>query len=447
MVAQKTNGRRRRGHRLLIGLAAAALALPASAAGRPNVVVVMTDDQRADTVGYMPNVLGLDGTVYERAYAVQPLCCPSRASFLTGQYPHAHLIRTNTPDPERVHELEAAALPVWLDAAGYHTGYAGKYLNGYPYGGPYVPPAWDEWYAMLGDGDPATNTTFTDGETVEQRPEHEIAVIEEFGLDFIADHAGDDPFFLVLAPLAPHAQAAGRQGEPPLPSPMPRDVGSFAGAIAPGQEARVEEMSDKAAFLRKFPAYEQQRADLHWQRELEAIQGVDRMVAAVRAELEARAEWDETVLILTSDNGFMLGEHRLWAKDVPYEESARVPLVVAGPGFEDSTTRRVVANVDLPRTIAKLAGADPALPQDGRALLAKPRKRLLVTGLGRTGGRPVRRGWRALVTRRWSFVNWAGYGGRELYDLRNDPAQLEAIPGAPAFKRELQRWIRLLTNR
>jgi N-acetylglucosamine-6-sulfatase len=434
--------------RVSLGLVLAVFALPASAAAQPNIVVVMTDDQRADSVAHMPNVLGLGGTVYERGYAVQPLCCPSRASFLTGQYPHEHLIRTNSPDPDRVHELEALALPTWLDAAGYRTAYAGKYLNGYPYAGPYVPAGWDEWYALVSANDPAANPTFSDGETVEQRATHETAVVEEFGLDFIADHAGEDPLFLVLAPFAPHARDPDQEpGEPPLPIPMAQDLGSFAGAIAPGQEARVEDMSDKPAFLRRFPSFEHERADLHWQRTLEAIQGVDRMVGRIREDLEDRSEWDETVLIFTSDNGFMLGEHHLWAKDVPYEESARVPLVVSGPRFKDARASRLVANVDLPRTIAKLADVEPALPQDGRSLLAKQRDRLLLEGGGRSGERPERRGWRALVTRRWSYSNWAGYGGRELYDLRSDPGQLEAIHGQPALKRELQRWIRKLASR
>ena len=433
---------------MTLGLAAAALALPASAAAQPNIVVVMTDDQRADSLAHMPNVLDLGGAVYERAYAVQPLCCPSRASFLTGQYPHEHLINTNSPDPEQVHALEAAALPTWLDAAGYRTAYAGKYLNGYPYDGPYVPAGWDEWYGLVSANDPATNPVFTDGERVEQRAAHETEVVEEFGLDFIRDHAGEDPLFLVLAPFAPHARDTGDDpGEHPVPVPMAQDVDSFAGAIAPGAESRVEDMSDKAPFLRRFPAFDQERADLFWQRMLEAIQGVDRMVAAVRAELEDQSEWDETILIFTSDNGFMLGEHRLWAKDVPYEESARVPLVVSGPGFKNVNPSRLVANVDLPRTIARLAEAQPALPQAGRILMAKQRQRLLLEGGGRSGNRPERRGWRALVTRRWSYLNWGGDGGRELYDLRGDPAQLEAIQGEPAMKLEFQRWIRHLVKR
>ena len=433
--------------RVFLGLALAAFALPASAAAQPNVVIVMTDDQRADSLAHMPNVLDLDGTVYERAYAVQPLCCPSRTSFLTGQYPHEHGIKTNAPNPEQVHALEAAALPTWLDSAGYRTAYAGKYLNGYPFETPYVPAGWDEWYALVGVEDP-TNPTFTDGVDVEQRAAHETAVVREFGLDFIADNAGEEPLFLVLAPFAPHARDPGDDpGEHPVPVPMAQDVGSFAGAVAPGQEARTEDMSDKTHFLRRFPTFEHERADLYWQRTLEAIQGVDRMVGAVRAELEDQGEWDETVLIFTSDNGFMLGEHRLWAKDVPYEESARVPLVVSGPGFKDTTASRLVANVDLPRTIAQLAEVTPGLPQDGRALTAKQRKRLLLEGGGRTGNRPVRRGWRALVTRRWSYLNWGGAGGRELYDLRGDPAQLEAIQGEPAIKREFQRWIRQLASR
>ena len=123
-----------------------------------------------------------------------------------------------------------------------------------------------------------------------------------------------------------------------------------------------------------------------------------------------------------------------------------MPLVVSGPGFKDGNASRLVANVDLPRTIARLAEVKPGLPQDGRTLMARQRRRLLLEGGGRTGSRPLRRGWRALVTRRRSYVNWGGAGGRELYDLRSDPAQLEAIQGEPAMKRELQRWIRQLAN-
>ncbi len=428
--------------RCAIGIAVAAagvMALGAQTAtargDSPNIVVVMTDDQRADTLGAMPNVEALGGTTYARHYAVQPLCCPSRASFLTGQYPHAHGITTNSPAEDEARAVELGALPTWLEAAGYRTALAGKYLNDYPWSAPYVPPGWGEWFARIRSTSGARGGEYFDGSQVEHRPEHDTEVLTEWALDFIAESPA--PFFLTIAPQVPHLARTGERPRNPMPEPLPEDVGAFAGERAPGRAGRRERVRDKAWFLRAEPRYRNRLANRYWQRQLEAIQGVDRMVGAIRAELEQRGEWANTVLMFTSDNGFMLGEHRLWGKDVPYEEAARVPLVVAGPGFAERSVRTPTANVDLPLTIARLAGAEPTIEQGGRALW-NPRRRLLLEGRGAALDGPHR--WHAAVTRRWSFIDWRG-AGRELYGLRGDPGQLHALRKHRRVKARLAWWI------
>jgi N-acetylglucosamine-6-sulfatase len=411
-----------------------------TAEARPNIVVVMTDDQRADSLRYMPSVRALGGTTYTRHYAVQPLCCPSRATFLSGQYPHNHGIVSNHPSREMAEAIETQALPTWLD--GYTTAYAGKYLNRYPWGELYVPPDWDEWYAHAGGPFSISfSTDYYDGTQVISRPEHDTEVLTEWATDFLRRRAPEpEPLFLAVMPSAPHQRgdADGR------PVPLPEDAGTFAGARPPGRAARREQMGDKSKFLRKRSPTSERAAAQYWQRHLEALQGVDRLVAAIRSELEAAGEWEDTVLIFTSDNGWMLGEHRVERKDAPYEESARVPLVVTGPGWSDRKDPRLTGNVDLPVTIARLADVQPAPPQDGRPLWGQRRKRLLLEGEGETSGvRP----WQAVVTRRHSFINWRGRGGRELYDLRVDPRQLEAQRGRKRLKRRLDRAIVRLAER
>jgi N-acetylglucosamine-6-sulfatase len=406
-----------------------ALVFPASALAQPNVVVVMTDDQRADTIRHMPNLWALarEGTKFTRHYAVQPLCCPSRASFLTGQYPHNHGVIDNFPERPVVDALERRALPVVMQEAGYHTGFFGKYLNPYGLGnGTDRPPGWDEWLGILNRGTvrPFHDIQVSNGSTSSTLPGYETDALRERAEDFITRNAGA-PFFLAVMPRPPHNTRLG------VTAPAPEDRGSFATAMPPLPRDRL---SDKPW----FPSVELPREPWvrQWRRQLEALQAVDRMVGGIVERLQAIGELDNTVIFYTSDNGYLMGEHRLSAKDLPYRESARVPLIASGPGFARGAQTRVTANIDLPVTIAALAGT--SMPDaDGRHLFAPPRRVLLLEG-GRFAG--YFGGWRALV---WhsgrTFIDWRGPHS-ELYRA-SDRLQLHALGGHRKAKRNAERII------
>ena len=215
----------------------------------------------------------------------------------------------------------------------------------------------------------------------------------------------------------------------------------------PGRRRAPRTWATRRHFLRRFPTFEHERADLYWQRTLEAIQGVDRMVGAVRAELEDQGEWDETILIFTSDNGFMLGEHRLWAKDVPYEESARVPLVVSGPGFKDATASRLVGNVDLPRTIAQLAEVKPAPPAERPGAHGEAAQEAASRGRRQdrepAGAPRLARARHRAAGRISTGVATAAVSCMTCATI---PPSSRRSRASPDLKREFQRWIRQLAT-
>jgi N-acetylglucosamine-6-sulfatase len=269
---------------------------------------------------------------------------------------------------------------------------------------------------------PFHNTQVSDGSTLSTLPGYETDALGERAEDFITRNAGA-PFFLTVMLRPPHN--AGGRG---VTAPAPEDRGSFATAMPPLPRDRLR---DKPW----FPSVELPREPWvrQWRRQLEALQAVDRMVGMIVERLEAAGELDNTVIFYTSDNGYLMGEHRLSAKDLPYRESARVPLIVSGPGFARGVQTRLTANIDLPVTITALAGT--SIPDaDGRHLFAPPRRVLLLEG-GRF--RNYFGSWRALV---WhsgrTFIDWRG-PHRELYRA-SDQLQRHALRGHRKVKREAE---------
>jgi arylsulfatase A-like enzyme len=407
----------------------------------PNVVVVMTDDQDAASVRVMEAVrrrIADRGTSFTTAYATTPLCCPSRASFLTGEYAHNHGVHDDGGGFDQFQDA-ATALPVELHDVGYRTGLIGKYLNGYDRDNE-VPPGWDVWRAAVGR---ATTSYDYDLMTASGSLVHYGSAAADYRTDVYADkavkfvrqsHDAGQPFFLVVTPGVPHEEA----GEPPLPAP--RHDGAFEHDPLPKPPSYNEEdVSDKPGFVRRKPLIgPARRATLreHHQGRLASLLAVDDLVKRLTSILSSTGEMEETVVVFTSDNGFMLGEHRLVRKLWLYEESARVPLFVRGPGFPPDERGQVVGNIDLAPTILDLADA-PALGEvDGTSLLplaADPtmeaERALLLENFSETRG-----GSQAVVTRRADgkstygklmYAEHAG-GGRELYDLAIDPFQLES---------------------
>lgn len=446
---------------VLVAAAAAALNEPGSPrassdANRPNIVMLMTDDQTVSDMRALPEtraLIGRQGTKFANSFASYPLCCPSRATYLTGQYAHNHGVRSNGPPDGGFQAFrgQGTTFPVALQRAGYRTIQLGKYLNGYgagPEGPKAVPPGWTDWRASV-DFSTYHYWQYTLNENGqlhsfgEAEDDYQTDVYARMAASIIEDEAHTPgPFFLNVAFLAPHA-IVGRPTGPPAarrpagqnhlfraPQPAVRDIGRFANARLPRPPSFNEaDISDKPRFARKRSRLSGDTiADItaNYRARLESLLAVDDAVRMIYDALRRTGQLGSTVIIFTSDNGFLLGEHRVPnGKVLVYEPSVRVPLLIRAPGFiHRATSRALVSNVDLAPTILELAGAGPLRKMDGRSLvplLRNPRRRfrrdLLLESLG------AGRIYSAVRQPRFVYVEYRD-GERELYDLKRDPFEL-----------------------
>ncbi|MCA1731062.1 MAG: sulfatase-like hydrolase/transferase [Actinobacteria bacterium] len=343
---------------------------------RPNIIFVLTDDLDYASAQKMPEINSLlrdKGASFENTFISYPLCCPSRSTILMGQYAHNHNVKGNNPPSGgfqkfRDEGLEEGTIAARLQEGGYRTAFFGKYLNGYPGDEPnsYVPSGWDEWYGKL-DGQKLYNYSINEnGEEVSYGNETEdffTDVLSEQATDFVGRASAEaQPFFAYVAPTAPHGPA----------TPAERHKGAFADEEAPRPPSFDEEdVSDKPARIRdtgRFSDKQTSGIDTRYQKRLESMLAVDETVGSLIKELEAAGKLDNTYIFFTSDNGFEQGEHRIEkGKNRPYEESARVPFFVRGPGVAaGATVEKLAVNTDFASTFAELAGID--FPADGRSL-------------------------------------------------------------------------------
>ena len=330
-----------------------------------NVVVILTDDQPARTIAGMRQVqseLVAKGVIFTNAVVSNPLCCPSRATFLTGRYAHETGVWDNSPGyGSWTHFVpwEGSTVAVRLDNAGYRTAFLGKYLNGYGLDSdPPVPPGWDRWFAFV----PSSAANYFDYTlNVDGALEHRGHQSNDYSTDVLAREAerfvrnADEPFFLVIAPYAPHQQF--------VPAPRYADAPV---TFEPGPAYNEANMRDKPGWARSL-----RRVDAAGQAvaQTRTLMAVDDLVGRVVRALERRNELADTAVIYTTDNGLAWGEHRWLWKSVPWEESIRVPLVVRADGLAaHARNGHLVANTDLAPTIAELAGLPP-LRTDGRSLV------------------------------------------------------------------------------
>jgi N-acetylglucosamine-6-sulfatase len=388
----------------------------AAAVERPNIVLVLTDDLDSRSMGY------LDGLR------------PSRATILRGQYPHNHGIRGNAP-PEGGHDKfrsmgkDRSTVATWLDDAGYQTKLIGKYMNGYDER--YEPPGWDEWFGWLGEYH--TKKVYDDGQVREVQG-HDTDLFANEATDFIRRaSANPEPFFLNVWTRAPHQPAI----------PAPRYADRFESTALPRPPSFDEkDVSDKPRFIRDLPRLSANKKsnmrETHQDR-LASMLSVEDLLDDVVAELRAKGELDNTYIFFTSDNGFHLGQHRMTqGKRTAYEEDIRVPLMVRGPGVPAGRVldHRVLNN-DLAPTFARLAGVTPPSFVDGKSMVplldsTPPTVSNWRTGIltenWRTkavGGMSDAPTYKALRTKSFLWVRYAN-GERELYDLRDDPYQLNS---------------------
>jgi arylsulfatase A-like enzyme len=460
-------------------LAVGALALaigtgsPAPAAGAPqqaqppNVVVVMTDDQTQASLSKMATVeseLAGHGATFANNFTNWPLCCPSRSTFYTGQYAHNHHVLGNAPPDGGFTKFDdSSTLPLWLQAAGYHTIHIGKYLNGYGEGTSdpaYVPPGWDEWYAATGG---TTQTVYDyqlnqNGSLVSYgstAADFKQDVFSNLAVDAINRNAPGGPFFLGVMYTAPHSGGPNPNPQPPAncgngaPKPAPRHATAFDSEPLPLPPSFNEaDLSDKPAAIQALPALtDTDVTDIQrrYRCRLESLLSVDEGVKRILDALTAAGELDNTLFVFTSDNGFFHGEHRVkTGKNRVYEEAIRVPLVIRGPGVpEGETVDDLSVNADLAPTILDATGATAGLTEDGRSLLPfavhpdrfHGRELLLEKGdvLDNDDDGVVPSGTFAAVrTSRYVYVENAT-GELELYDLEADPYQLQNQITNPAY--------------
>lgn len=422
-----------------------------AAPGAPNVVVVMTDDQALDTMEAMPRtrrLIGGSGVTFEAAVASFPLCCPSRATFLTGRYAHNHGVLDNKPPKGGIGRLDQEeTLPVWLRRAGYRTAFVGKYLNGYgkeDQGGPeYVPPGWDEWYGLTADTkknvfDYDVNVNGELRRFGSDERDFKTDVLARFSRDFVRRAAEqEEPFFLWVATPAPHGDKKLR-GADRNPEPAPRHRGAFEGRRAPrGPAFNEADVSDKPRNVRsesRLRPHQIREIDRGYVSQLEALLAVDELIAGLVRELREAGELRNTVVVFTSDNGFLRGHHRIDSgKSRVYEESILVPLLVRGPGFPaGATTDNPVVNADLAATFLAMADARPNEPVDGVPLTealtpAGAERAVLIEVFERKADQ-----FQGLRTARYTYVEREN-DRDELYDLREDPHQLENVIDDPEY--------------
>jgi N-acetylglucosamine-6-sulfatase len=439
---------------LVAGLPAAAKN-EATPRPRPNVVVVMSDDQTVESLRVMANIqrlLAREGTTFANNFASFPLCCPSRATFITGQYGHNSTIMGNAPPQGGYAKLaptHANTLPAWLSRAGYRTVHIGKYLNGYGRTNPTeVPAGWNEWYGSI---DPSTYrfydyTLNENGRLVtygNSPAEYQADVYTAKAVDAVRRLARNrQPFFLSVAYLAPHSGGPREADDPPnqaTPVPAPRHKDRFANEPLPMPPSFNEaDVSDKPQHVRRRPVIRPRRVTgitENYRQRLESLLAIDEGVAAIVAALRASGELGNTLFVFTADNGFFHGEHRIPAGKVHvYEPSIRVPLILRGPGIPRGIRlAEQTINVDLAPTILDVANARAGRRLDGVSLLPVARER------GRRADRDVlleTPQYSAIHTPRWVYVEYAT-GERELYDLQNDPHQLQSRHGDRGFERVL----------
>jgi N-acetylglucosamine-6-sulfatase len=432
---------------------------------QPNIVFVLTDDLSSDLLPYMPNVRRLQrrGTTFSNYFVTDSLCCPSRASILTGAYPHDTGIFRNTGADGgflafHARGLEQDTYATNLQGVGYRTGLLGKYLNQYSpsrirtaLGGPYVPPGWTDW-TVAGNGYQGFGYRLARTARVERHgfaaKDYLTNVLAREGLDFVDESVAEGaPFMLNVWTFAPHAPAI----------PAPQDRHRFAGLTAPRDPAFDEaDMLDKPAWLRDHRPLgdaEIARIDATFRDRVRTVQAVDRMIGRLQRRLLALGVARNTYIVFSSDNGYHLGQHRLTpGKLTAYDTDVRVPLIVTGPGVAAGrTVDAMTENTDLCPTFAELAGAPAPPGADGHSLVplligdpagsADPasadwRDAVLIEHHGNVSGAndpdlpPAGSGnpssYEALRSRDALYVEYAD-GERELYDLASDPFQLRNL--------------------
>lgn len=445
-----------------------------TAPDRPNIVFVLVDDLRWDDIAVAghpfvqtPNIdrLAAEGARFLNAFAATPLCSPSRASILTGQYVRTNGIIDNTARDSASHRLPTFAIP--LQAAGYRTGFFGKWHMG---NDDTRRPGWSRWVAMRGQGEAVDPQLNIDG-TRRVVLGYVTDVLSDLALDFIRDTA-DAPFMLFLAHKALHPNimqtadgtTAALAGQPEGFVPAPRHVGRYADAVVPRRENSKHAPVGKPALQRRIrglpplsPATGTSDRDVRAR--LEMLLGVDESLGRIVRTLDSLGTLDNTVIVFTSDHGYFYGEHGLdQERRLAYEETARIPLIVRFPRVAraGSTPAQMVQTIDFASTVLALAGVSDTVRREGMSLVPVldgsatdwRHSVFLEYYSDIVFPRMLTMGYDAVRTERYTYIAYRDLRGMdEIYDLETDPFQMTNLMGSakgdsllPVLRAELERY-------
>lgn len=433
---------------------------------KPNIIIILTDDLDLTLMPYLENtnrLIAEAGATFTNYFVTTPLCCPSRASILRGQYAHNTNILENAPGFVNFYRntKEDETIATWLNRAGYNTALTGKYLNTYPIGAGrnYVPPGWTDWRAFLYE---IYERTFYYGYKMNENggivqygnaPEdYSTDVIKRQSINFIRQSINENaPFFILISVIAPHGPT----------TPANRHTEIYKDLISPKKPSFNEaDLSDKPsstyAVANSGDEFDEGDADALFTRRVQTMQAVDELVAEVVLLLEQQSQLNNTYIFFTSDNGLHMGEHKLPSvKGFPYEENIHVPLLVRGPGIQPNIQiTQMSANIDLAPTLAEITRIDFADFIDGRSLypflqpqaeqVLEWRKSLLIES-GYMDIESETIVFRGIRTEKFVYVEYKN-GELEYYDLIADPYQLDNLASSldPETLASLHTWLEQL---
>jgi N-acetylglucosamine-6-sulfatase len=430
---------------------------------RPNIVMVLVDDMRWDEMRIAghpfidtPNMdrLARDGARFLNAFACTPLCSPSRATFLTGQYPHTNGIIDNTARPS--HDLRV--FPLALQRAGYRTGFFGKWHMGNDAS---PRPGFDHWVALPGQGEATDPSLNVDGEPVQAKG-YTTDLLTDYVERFM-DRSSDRPFLVYLAHKAVHPNVIQRDDGRVVPIPgqpggfvaAERHRGRYADRAMPRRANAFKPPLGKPALLRQIddlPPLGQKTAttDEEIRGRQEMLLAVDESLGRILAALERKGALDNTMVVFTSDHGYFYGEHGLnEERRLAYEETIRIPLVIRYPALTKagSTPAEMALNLDIAPTLLEVAGLQPGTEIQGRSLVPvlkgearEWRTSFLVEYFTDTVFPRIRNmGYVAVRTTRHKYIHYRELQGMdELYDLEKDPYEEANLVDRPDTRDTLQ---------
>jgi N-acetylglucosamine-6-sulfatase len=406
---------------------------PTPAADRPNILILVSDDQTYNQMLAMPHTQEMifdQGVSFEHAYDTTPQCCPSRSTILTGMYAHNHGVLTN------VMHLDKTTVVERLHESGYYTGLVGKYLNTYPEANDPPLPEFDYWIAMVDGGKTGSYFDLTlniNGEWIPQKG-YQTFLLRDYALEFLDEaHKSDQPFFLMFTPRVPH--------RPALPAPGDEDLFSDVPANRP-PSFNEEDISDKPEWMQQLPLLsDKQITDIDnvYRNQLQTLKPLDDSIDAILQKLDEQGELDNTFIIYLSDNGRAAGQHRLrGGKVFAYEPITRVPFAIRYTPLITSphVETRVVANIDIAPTLYELAGIPIPREVDGLSLIpllreqTEWRDRIMIEAWPQPSLQAPP--YLAVHTERYVYIETEGQRS-EFYDLETDPDQVENQNDNPIY--------------